>query len=109
MSEETLASDSVGEPAAKKQRLYKPLPPGLVDIGPQDLAKFYCAVEVHAGRNGSPTTEANVAQSIVTAEGEVNLDKDLVLDQLRKLCRNLGIKINAGTNKFQCRKNPLQS
>jgi hypothetical protein len=104
MGEDDVAPGSAGEPAPKKQRLYKPLPPGLADIGPQDLTKFYCAVEVHAGRNGSPTTEANVAQSIETTAGVVNLDNDLVLDQLRKLCRNLGIKINAGTNKFQCRK-----
>ncbi len=79
------------------------MPAALEKIGPDDLSKFYCAVEVFSNRNGE-STEANVAQWVETSDGKVHLDKDMNIDQVRKLCRQLRIRLNSNTNKFMCRK-----
>ena len=94
----------------KKQRTIKPLPSLLFDVGPADLGKFFCAMEIDPNQKGyisgdeaAPLVESCVAQSI-ELEGE-NIDvRTLNVDQLRKLCRNVGAKRTTSSSKFQCRK-----
>ena len=92
----------------QKQRTIKPLPSLLSDVGPTDLGKFICAMEIDPNQKGyisgdEAPLESCVAQSI-ELEGE-NIDlRTLDVDQLQKLCRNVGATWTTSSTKFQCRK-----
>lgn len=101
------------DPAPKrirKERTVKPLPPSLESISSNDFSKIHCAVEVYT--KGSETLEAVLAQHVdteVIEAGEsinvrVDLVKDLNLCQLRRFCRQIGMKQTAACNKDACRR-----
>ena len=94
----------------KQKRTVKPLPPELDNIGPNSLSRIHCAVEVY--RNDDKTVEHSVAQYLECEVDEnevrkikrIDLRKDLNLCQLRRFCRQLGIKQTASSNKDACRR-----
>jgi hypothetical protein len=109
-SRDTSSPDS--EPGSKRQkRTVKPLPPGLESISSSNLSKIHCAVEVYT--KGSDTIEALLAQYVetevcdddgVTKQVRIDLTKDLNLCQLRRFCRQIGVKQTAACNKDACRR-----
>lgn len=104
------SSRSSYPPAKRTKRSVKPLPPALESIGPRDLSKVHCAVEVYM--KAGETVEHSLAQFVetdVVLDGvvrsvRVDLNRDLNLCQLRRFCRQLGVKQTATQSKDGCRR-----
>jgi hypothetical protein len=91
------------------KRVVKPLPLGLDVVSSGNLSKIYCAVEVYT--KGNETKEALLAQYVdtevsedsITKQVRIDLKKDLNLCQLRRFCRQIGVKQTSACNKDACR------
>jgi hypothetical protein len=95
---------AIDEAPPTKKRKTKELPDGLADITEtnfRDVLKFRMETDPHE------TGEVMVAYKVAFDENDENksidLDK-LTLDQLRKLCKNVGAQYVNKCSKFQCRK-----
>ena len=72
--------------SGRKKRSYKDLPIELRDISPKDITSITCAVEL----DKTTDKEILMAQRIVRGDKTIELSS-LNVDQLRLLCRRLGI------------------
>ena len=85
--------------SVKKRRAYKDLPPELANIGPQDISSFVCVMELDKNTD----EEVFRAQKVIRGTTTSILVK-LNADQLRQLCRRLGIQGAASAMRDDCRK-----
>lgn len=85
--------------SGKKRRAYKDLPPELSDIGPQDISSFVCVMELDKNTD----KEVLRAEKVNRGSTTIMLEK-LNADQLRLLCRRLGIQGAASAKRDDCRK-----
>lgn len=87
-------------------RAMKPLPEALQSFGVKDLDKIHCQVVLCKIDANSDPAEVNLAQYI-EIDGkriDLNIKKDLVVDQMRKLCRNVGCKGTHSASHVKCQK-----
>jgi hypothetical protein len=84
--------------SGRKKRAYKNLPLELQDIDRRDISSFICALELDAGND----TEELRAQKIIKNNVEISL-ANLNADQLRLLCRRLGITGASSAKRDACR------
>ena len=94
----TTMSQQDAPSSGKKKRAYKELPEDLRDIGPKDISSIVCALELD--KTGGK--EVQMAQKIVRGEKVVEISS-LNVDQLRLLCRRLGIAGTASAKRDVCR------
>jgi hypothetical protein len=109
MSTNNNANESSAAPKKKGPRKMNPLPKGMEDITEKDSLCFVLSLECDA----NPKSES-VGQEFLVAQGYNSVDDDgnpvtvdlkvLSLDQLRFICRKVGISHVASLNKFACRK-----
>lgn len=99
------------DPEAKKmKRTIKPLPPWLENFPPENIYDIHCAVEVY--KQGAETLEHRLAQYVdietnengVLSTKRVDLQNELNLCQLRRFCRQLGLKQTGSSTKHGCRR-----
>ena len=103
---ETIAEDNVPTVATARKRKAKDLPQSLSYLT-EDNFRFKIHGRLEAD-NKDPDGEVMVAHTVDLEEGEgddspfeLNV---LTIDQMRKLCRNVGVSYVNKCNKFQCRK-----
>lgn len=90
----------------RSARAMKPLPESLKEFLIKDMDKVHCEIVlVKMDPNSSPT-EVNLAQYIDIGFQRIDLNakKDLVADQIRKLCRNVGCKGTHSASHGKCQK-----
>lgn len=94
---------------AKKKRTAKDLPPLLATLTDKDKSLFVLAEETDPNPK-SPTYGKDhlCAQSVKLKDDKGNevsfcIPKDLNLDQLRKLCANVGVTNAGSSSKYKCR------
>ena len=96
-------SDS--DPKPKKNRAPKPLPPHLLSLSHNDTQFFDVSLEAESNPKSTTHNKEFYALQSVTVPGHEQVDAHkLNLDQLRSLCRLVGIKNAHQLNKFECRK-----
>ena len=86
--------------SGKKKRSYKELPVELRDISPKDITSVVCALEV----DKTTGKEVLMAQRIVHAGDTIIELSSLNVDQLRLLCRRLGITGSSSSKREACRR-----
>jgi hypothetical protein len=96
--------ESSTDPKPKKQRKQKPLPSQLLSLSEKDFGYFEIVTE--SDDNPKSVTygkELEAVRSVtVPPHDTVDLTK-LTLDQLRALCRILGVRTPHTLNKYECR------
>ena len=83
--------------SGRKKRSYKNLPLELQDVNRSDISSFVCALEL----DGATDTEELRAQKIIKDNIEISLG-DLNADQLRLLCRRVGITGASSAKRDAC-------
>ena len=84
--------------SGRKKRAYKELPLDLLDVAPKDITSVVCAVEL------DKTTDKDVQMAQKIVRGDVVVDfASLNVDQLRLLCRRLGITGASSAKRDVCR------
>jgi hypothetical protein len=107
---ETIGEDVVPTVATARRRKTKDLPQSLSYLT-EDNFRFKIHGRLEAD-NKDPDGEVMVAHTVDLEEGEGEGEGDdspfelnvLTIDQMRKLCRNVGVSYVNKCNKFQCRK-----
>jgi hypothetical protein len=103
---ETIVEDNVPTVATARKRKAKDLPQSLSYLT-EDNFRFKIHGRLEAD-NKDPDGEVMVAHTVDLEEGEGNDSlfelNVLTIDQMRKLCRNVGVSYVNKCNKFQCRK-----
>jgi hypothetical protein len=99
------------EPKKKKARKIKPLPVELASLNDKDKDKFVVVLECDPNQKSDTFgQEFHVIRKVTIAAADPNsqptsFDVDsLSLDQIRQLCKNVGVTNCGSMNKFQCRK-----